>query len=206
MTNVNLKTEAIASVECDGMEISLAVKCEGLSMQASLNRLSECSSQMMSALAQAGIDPASFSLEKLNSSARQDEGRQSASTALLCKGPADLSLLKTIWHTLAALSFGVEAAVRFTLSDEEELRFSLQSQALQKARTQAVSFGTVLGASNVSCQSASFSLDRTITAVPGTLCALEQSVGPDFTVSFFDAVRIPAIRLKAVCESVWSFE
>lgn len=104
MTSVVLKTEAQKTLVCDSMEISLTIKCEGLSMQASLHRLQECSDQLMASMENAGIDPNSFSLCDIDSAAQDNPPKQRAMAKLKVRGRFDHEQLCRLWQIITAAS------------------------------------------------------------------------------------------------------
>lgn len=206
MTNVVLKTDATQSVRCDGMEISLNIKCEGLSMQASLRKLQESADQLLFALQNIGIDPSSFMMDYLNSDSLTGDGKQRTKLHLLTRCNADLELLKKFWSKLAQLPFAVEFNICFFYENEGCDLQKLQKEALGKAREEASQMAELLGANAPECVSLDFktSANHSANLTPILTCEPAYVVeGP--IPSMIQNLQIPLLTLKASANTTWSF-
>lgn len=119
------------------MEIQMTIRLVGLSMQASLRKLQECSEQLLAAFSEAGIDPASFELCDLNARALEEEQKQCASLVLQARAAADPGFLYKVWQVIAQMPFGVELDVSFLWPYLPKERQKMQMEALHLARENA---------------------------------------------------------------------
>lgn len=207
MTNVELKSEARTSLSCDRMEIILSLSNDGLSMQASLNRLAECSSQLVSALMNVGLDPSAFAIESIQAQSNPAKDRQSAAVVIRAQAKADLNKLSAIWETLASLSFPVEISVRFEVADPRAELDKLRRQALESLRNQAAEIAASMNLSRFSCTQLSFEEEV-------SPCSPQNSLGwhtlpansEPFSLSFFFTVDLPANSCCVRAVSTWQLD
>lgn len=156
MLRVDLCTEVQDAFEPDGMRVSLTIRMEGLSMQASLRKLQESADQMLTAFAAAGIDPASFEVRTLSSVSSDDGSRQSAILTLICRMEAQSERLVQIWQTVSGMPFTVEMDVSFYMQDGQFFRAALQERVLEEARKQAERLCELSGLSRATLESLDF--------------------------------------------------
>lgn len=207
MTNVELKTEASTCVSCDRMEIILSLSNDGLSMQASLNRLAECSSQLVSAMMTSGLDPAAFTIDAIKARSNEARDKQSAAVILKASGQADLKILATVWETLSSLSFPVEIEVHFHVEEDDRIVEDLQKEALRKASVQADEMAAFFKTAAVECQTVVFEPEMSV--IPSMDSTLNWHGQPDsgepYSLSFFKTVQIPSCRFCVRAKTNWSF-
>ncbi len=206
MTNVVLKTEAEDFCAFDGMEITLNLRCEGLSMPASLRKLQESADQLLGSLQNLGIDPASFSMEDLESLSKDDEQKQCARLEMKAAGDCDLELLKRIWQCILSMPFATELSTSFYMKDEQAHFTALCQTALSKARAEAEAIGMQLGRFHPSCVSVEFIQEKRDGVQPSI-----QTCDPvDWTEGsypkFLDQLKRPGAALKAIATTTWTFE
>lgn len=206
MTNVVLKTDAIRSVHYDGMEISLNIKCEGLSMQASLRKLQESTDQLLAGFQSAAIDPASFSIEVLESSSSDADQKQKALISLATRGPANLEDLHTIWQVAAQMPFAIEMKIRYFLQDEDDYYGQLLQEALLKAKSQAEDLSAIFGGDLPHCADLKSEKLKDLSKDCGLFQACKPMEYPEGTVpSLLDHLQIPLVTLRTHLETAWSF-
>lgn len=206
MTNVVLTTDAVQSVRCDGMEISLTIKCEGLSMQASLRKVQESADQLLGTLQAVSVDPSSFSIEKLDSLSFDDSQKQSARIVLKARGACDFEMMQRIWTTITQMPFSIEMQVRFYLEDEDSYFQALHENALVQAQIQAGKYSQLLGSSFPTCLSLKFeNLHEECQSLQSlNSCSPEEYLDNNFP-SFWSQAKPPYVTLKTVAETSWTF-
>lgn len=206
MTNVVLKTDAVQSVRYDGMEISLGIRCEGLSMQASQRKLQESADQLLCAFQSASLDPSSFSLVAMESESSDCEQKQRTSMALHTQGAADSEMLMKIWQICTQMPFATEISVHFYLQDEDSYYQALHENALIQAQIQSGRLSQLLGGNLPSCDSLSFTDTHTQCR---DIQALVQCTPVDYSEgscpSFLNELQIPTVTLKTTANTAWTF-
>ena len=202
MTSVVLKTEAQKTLVCDSMEISLTIKCEGLSMQASLHRLQECSDQLMASMENAGIDPNSFSLCDIDSAAQDNPPKQRAMAKLKVRGRFDHEQLCRLWQIITAASFPVEISLSSSCDKTEETFAALEDEALRMASKRASAMGAQLGEANVSCREIEFERAED-GAGNGGLIACEDKPAEEIVSGYLAFAARPYKTLCVKAQSRW---
>lgn len=206
MTDVILRTDAAQSVRCDGMEISLHIKCEGISMQASLQKLQESADQLLASFQTASIDPSSFSIENLEAVSLELSQKQSAQIVIKTSGECDLLQLKMIWQIISKMPFFIEMKVRFYLLDEDSYYQILHETALVQAQNQAQKIGELLNADISLCTTLKFENHKEETPDLQSLSFCEAVDYPEGEYpSFWLQAQAPYITLKTTAETSWSF-
>ncbi len=214
MTSVVLTTDASKRVSCDGMDITLSIACEGVSMQASLHRLQESADQLMTAFARAGIDPASFGLEQFDSSTMPQAQKQCARLNMIARGALDLDKLRAVWQIITSMPFPIETELRFFVQDENSVFAALEKEALERAKARALETAALLGLDNAECSSIRF--ERSLTSVSTTdgLDAYLASAAADnstsvqddeLTIDSMSWLQAPARMMKIEAASEWNF-
>lgn len=207
MTDVILRTDAAQSVRCDGMEILLHLKCEGLSMQASLQKVQESADQLLASFQTASINPSSFSIENLEAISSEVSQRHSAQIVIKTSGESDLLQLKMIWQIISKMPFLVEMKVHFYLVDEDRYYQALHENALIEAKNQAQKIGELLNAEISLCTTLKFEnhKESTLDFQALSFCkAVDYSEGE--YPSFWLQAQAPYITLKTTAETSWSFD
>lgn len=205
MTNVILKTDAVQSVRCDGMEIVLTIKCEGLSMQASLRKLQESADQLLASFQSSAIDPSSFSVALLDAFSTDDSQKQAAKIMLKTCGTCDFTQLREIWQTITQMPFAIEMQVRFYLQDEDSLYQQLHEEVLIKARQEAEKVSERLGADGIECLSLRFENRQEECQTLQSLAACQPvDYSEGSFPSFWKQAMPPYITFKTVAETTWT--
>ncbi len=206
MTDVILRTDAAQSVRCDGMEILLHLKCEGLSMQASLRKVQESADQLLGSFQTASINPSSFSIETLEAISSEVSQRHTAQIVIKTSGECDLLKLKMIWQIVSKMPFLVEMKVRFYLVDEESYYQLLHEEALIQAKSQAQKIGKLLNADISLCTTLKFENHKESTPDLQSLSFCQAVDYPEGEYpSFWLQAQAPYITLKTTAETSWSF-
>lgn len=207
MTNVVLKTDAIQSVHYDGMEISLNIKCEGLSMQASLRKLQESTDQLLAGFQSAAIDPASFSIEVLESTSLDADQKQKAVVRLATQGAADLKYLRTIWQVAAAMPFAIEMGMSYFLQKEDDYFQTLLKKAIEKAKIQADGINRLFEGSHLQCTGVKPESFKESSKDFSALHGCKPVEYPEGALpSLLDQLQIPTVTLRTNVETSWSFQ
>lgn len=206
MTNVVLKTDATQSVRCDGMEVLLAIKCEGLSMQASLRKLQESTDQLLASFQSSAIDPSSFSVEMVDAVSTDDGQRQSAKVMLKARGACNFTQLRSIWQTITQMPFAIEMQVRFFLQDETPYYQALHENALVQAQIEAGKFSALLDSGYPDCLSLRFENFQEEGPDLQSILSCDVVDYPEGNYpSFWNQAQPPYITLKTIAETSWTF-
>ena len=206
MTNVVLKTEAEDFCEFDGMEITLNLRCEGLSMPASMRKLQESADQLLSSLQNLGLDPASFSIEDLESLSLNEEQKQCARLEMKAAGDCDLEQLKLIWQCVLSMPFATEMSTSFYMKDEQSHFSALCQKALTKAHDEAGAIGAQLGKFNPTCLSIEFVQEKR-EGVQSSIQTCDPIDWPEGGYpKFLDQLKRPGALLNAIATTTWTFE